>query len=336
MYIMKNSTNSIILIILAITLIAAVFSYTNRPEKNNFVTNSAVQVFRSVTDHIDTGTKSLFSIAMEGGATSTASSTETTSSSTEEIITTPKKISISSGRYLEVLDGCGPYFEGACLSVRNGPGTSYDKLYKLRSGTVLKVVGTKVTTEEIMTVTGSSTATSSVERTWYKIGFDEWIRYPDRLETDSWYVLSDHVRLIKSQNEAAVGKGVMPKNDKKIIVDRSEQKLYAYEGDVLFMKQTISTGKEGNATPRGTFSVYRKTPSRYMQGPLPGISAQEYDLPGVPWVMYFTEQGGAIHGAYWHDKFGQPWSHGCVNLPVEQAEKLYDWADIGTAVVVRD
>jgi len=52
--------------------------------------------------------------------------------------------------------------------------------------------------------------------------------------------------------------------------------------------------------------------------------------------MYFTEAGGAIHGAYWHDKFGKQWSHGCVNLPPEKAEVLYHWAELGTAVTVRD
>lgn len=112
--------------------------------------------------------------------------------------------------------------------------------------------------------------------------------------------------------------------------------LYAYEGDALFMQVRISSGLAFTPTPRGTFTVYKKTPTRYMQGPLPGISAQYYDLPGVPWNLYFTHQGGVIHGAYWHDKFGKRWSHGCVNLPLEQAYKLYLWADVGTPVIVRD
>ena len=73
-----------------------------------------------------------------------------------------------------------------------------------------------------------------------------------------------------------------------------------------------------------------------MQGPLPGISDQVYDLPGVPWNLYFTEDGGAIHGAYWHNNFGQPWSHGCVNVPLKEAEELYNWAEPGTVVTVTD
>lgn len=73
-----------------------------------------------------------------------------------------------------------------------------------------------------------------------------------------------------------------------------------------------------------------------MQGPLPGISDQYYDLPGVPWNMYFTQEGGAIHGAYWHAEFGKQWSHGCVNLPLETARTLYEWTPLGTSVLVQD
>ena len=125
-------------------------------------------------------------------------------------------------------------------------------------------------------------------------------------------------------------------NTKRIIVDRSEQMLYAYDGQELFMKQPVSTGLVDMPTPRGSFKIFSKVPSRYMQGPLPGISEQEYDLPGVPWTMYFTNEGAAIHGAYWHDKFGTVWSHGCVNLPISKAEELYKWTPLGTPVLVRD
>jgi lipoprotein-anchoring transpeptidase ErfK/SrfK len=83
--------------------------------------------------------------------------------------------------------------------------------------------------------------------------------------------------------------------------------------------------------------VYKKTPSRYMQGPLPSIPGyQYYDLPGVPWNLYFTPEGAVIHGAYWHTSFGSPYSHGCVNLWPNDARTLYMWADLGTTVVVED
>ena len=72
-----------------------------------------------------------------------------------------------------------------------------------------------------------------------------------------------------------------------------------------------------------------------MQGPIEGVSDHYYDLPGVPWNMYFTEEGAAIHGAYWHTDFGETHSNGCINLPLEIAEKMYKWADLGTEVIVR-
>ena len=103
------------------------------------------------------------------------------------------------------------------------------------------------------------------------------------------------------------------------------------------MELPISTGLELTPTETGTFTVFKKTPSRYMQGPLPGfVDRQAYDLPGVPWNLYFTQGGAVIHGAYWHNSFGKPYSHGCVNLPPQQAKKLYNWAPLGTKVIVTD
>ena len=103
------------------------------------------------------------------------------------------------------------------------------------------------------------------------------------------------------------------------------------------MDVDISTGLALTPTPRGTFTIFKKTPSRYMQGPLPNLSDQQrYDLPGVPWNLYFTQGGAVIHGAYWHDSFGARYSHGCVNLSPDNARKLYEWADLGTTVIVKD
>ena len=265
----------------------------------------------------------------------------TTASTTEPVATTPREVVEWSGKYIEVIDGCGPYYGGACLSVRSGPGLQYPKVYKLRTGMVLKVSDMVTTTSLVTTNIASTTAsttestTESVTHDWYKVTFSEHLRYPERHNGD-WYVAADFVREVSGTSAGYKGQGAKAKSNKKIIVDRSEQKLYAYEDGELFMKQSVSTGKGETQTPRGTFSIFSKTPSRYMQGPLPGISDQVYDLPGVPWTMYFTEQGAALHGAYWHDKFGEQWSHGCVNLPIERAKELYQWADIGTVVVVRD
>ena len=74
-----------------------------------------------------------------------------------------------------------------------------------------------------------------------------------------------------------------------------------------------------------------------MQGPLPNLVDQQvYDLPGVPWNLYFTQEGAVIHGAYWHTSFGSPYSHGCVNLWPDDARTLYMWAELGTTVIVED
>ena len=220
--------------------------------------------------------------------------------------------------YIKIIQGCDYKWDGGCVNIRSGPGENFSSVAKLRNGILLKVA-------------------DKVEkngRTWYKISYDEHLRYPEKVYTDQ-YVASDFVQLLKLEGaqELTIKTATTPKY---IIVSRDEQKLYAYDGDTLFMKTEISTGLATTPTPRGTFTVYKKTPSRYMQGPIPGISEQEFDLPGVPWDLYFTEDGAVIHGAYWHNDFGKVHSNGCVNMRPEEAEKLYSWAELGMKVVVRD
>ena len=64
------------------------------------------------------------------------------------------------------------------------------------------------------------------------------------------------------------------------------------------------------------------------------IGGEYYNVPDVPWVMYFTNEGHALHGTYWHNNFGNTMSHGCVNLPMDVAEWMYGWADIGMRVEI--
>jgi hypothetical protein len=224
-------------------------------------------------------------------------------------------------QYIEVVDSCGPTFEDGCLHARSGPGENYSIVGQLRKGMTLRV---------------AEVVQGEDDRQWYKIQFDKNILYPKRI-SGNWYVAADFVLLFFDDGELQLEKGVeIASSTKIIIVDRTKQTLTAYEGEEIFMQESVSTGLRSTPTPRGTFNIYKKTPSRYMQGPLPGVSDQYYDLPGVPWVMYFTSEGGAIHGTYWHDKFGQRWSHGCVNLSYENAQKLYQWADLNTKVVVQN
>jgi lipoprotein-anchoring transpeptidase ErfK/SrfK len=111
-----------------------------------------------------------------------------------------------------------------------------------------------------------------------------------------------------------------------IDVNLSNQQLVAYEGDTPVYWVTVSTGLPGTPTVTGQYRIYVKYPAQTMSGP-------GYYLPDVPYVMYFY-LGYGIHGTYWHNNFGQPMSHGCVNTPTPDAQWLYNWADVGTLVNV--
>jgi lipoprotein-anchoring transpeptidase ErfK/SrfK len=111
-----------------------------------------------------------------------------------------------------------------------------------------------------------------------------------------------------------------------IEVNLSEQRVYAWEGDVLLNSFLVSTGTWATPTVTGTFSIWHKTPLQAMSGP-------GYYLPDVPYVMYFYKDYG-FHGTYWHNNFGTPMSHGCVNLTIPDSEWLYNWASYGTTVKV--
>ena len=115
-------------------------------------------------------------------------------------------------------------------------------------------------------------------------------------------------------------------DDRWIDVHLSVQQIYAYEGDEVVNSFTVSTGVYDTPTVTGEFHIYVKVPMQDMSGP-------GYYLPDVPWVMFFYDEYG-FHGTYWHNNFGTPMSRGCVNLRTEDAEWLYNWASVGTPVVV--
>ena len=123
--------------------------------------------------------------------------------------------------------------------------------------------------------------------------------------------------------------------EKHIYVDLSTQTLYAFEGTTKIMTAPVSSGKWGR-TPVGNFHVWQKLRATRMAG---GEGADAYDLPNVPYVMYFYHDFG-LHGAYWHNNFGHPMSHGCVNMRFVDARDLFNWADgptsdhLGTPVSV--
>lgn len=113
---------------------------------------------------------------------------------------------------------------------------------------------------------------------------------------------------------------------KSIVVSTEEQRIYAYENGLLVRSHLVSTGRTQTPTVRGDYNIYVKYVADDMRGP-------DYFLPDVPYTMYFY-QGYGIHGTYWHNSFGRPMSHGCVNLPVDEAEWFFSWAEVGTPVRV--
>ncbi|CAN5529990.1 L,D-transpeptidase [soil metagenome] len=137
-----------------------------------------------------------------------------------------------------------------------------------------------------------------------------------------------------SVGSSLVGPGPQQGSFKEIVVSISAQSLWAYENSTLVAQTLVSTGTAevpATVTPVGFYSVHLKYISQTMEGT---ISNENYRVEDVPWVMYFDYLGNAIHGTYWHSNFGTPMSHGCVNLPLDIAEFLYNWAPEGTAVSV--
>lgn len=111
--------------------------------------------------------------------------------------------------------------------------------------------------------------------------------------------------------------------EKWIDVSLSEQMLRAYEGAKVVMEFPISSGKWAS-TPKGTFEIWYKTRAQVMKGGSKALGTYYY-LPNVPHNMFFYK-GYAVHGAYWHNNFGHPMSHGCVNSPLAQVAQLFEWA----------
>lgn len=121
--------------------------------------------------------------------------------------------------------------------------------------------------------------------------------------------------------------------EKHIYVNLTKQMLQAYEGDTLILETPVSTGLWGR-TPTGTFTIWSKFVASRMTG---GSGADFYDLPNVPYVMFFSNdevagsRGFSLHGTYWHNNFGHAMSHGCVNLRTIDAKLLYEWAEKSSA-----
>ncbi|MFN8474328.1 MAG: L,D-transpeptidase [Anaerolineae bacterium] len=157
------------------------------------------------------------------------------------------------------------------------------------------------------------------------VGVDNgWLRI-----ADGQWVSPKLIRIVKPMQPPA---GVAP-GDKWIDVNLTQQTLTAYEGDKPVFATLISSGKGLFPTKQGLYPIYEKlishtmknSDSMYDPSKPKGEDNDPYSLDEVPWSMYFTERY-ALHGAYWHDMFGQVRSHGCVNLTPADAKWLFNWA----------
>ncbi|MBI5619678.1 L,D-transpeptidase [Candidatus Gottesmanbacteria bacterium] len=116
--------------------------------------------------------------------------------------------------------------------------------------------------------------------------------------------------------------------EKRIEVDLTHQRVYAFEGNRKVYEFVVSTGKWA-PTPTGEFTIWAKVKSQKMSG---GSGNTYYYLPNVPYVMFFYNnevaqaRGFSLHGTYWHNNFGHPMSHGCVNMRIEDAKTLFEWS----------
>ena len=153
---------------------------------------------------------------------------------------------------------------------------------------------------------------------WYVVLDDKW-EY-------TYYVQATHLRILPEEELSPLSPQIHPLF-KRVDVHLPEQVLIAYEYDEPVFMTRVATGakfSDGNyETPTGRRVIFHKRPSRHMARG--NLAANGYDLPGVPWNSYITEEGIAFHGTYWHNNYGRPRSHGCINLSPRAAKWLYRW-----------
>jgi len=230
---------------------------------------------------------------------------------------------------------------GAYLPVTSGPhnGDWYATSFAGKSGYVngryLRQGATMPRLSEV-TATGDITLRAGPAATNPVLGVvprGTRVKIDAKPETDGWRKVTYGALAGYARSDAFVrtlGHG----GTRRIVVDLSDQWLYVYEGGEIVLTVPVSTGRDGFNTPRGIHRIQWKAALRTMKGSLNG---ETWEVSNVPHAMYLTSSGVAMHGAYWHNRFGSGarLSHGCVNLPLEAAALLYDWVSVGTTVEVR-
>ena len=191
---------------------------------------------------------------------------------------------------------------------------------------VVQAADTPVLTSEPTRTPAGATATTAPEReaTSTKTPKEESTATPAATETPgvvAMEVLADTPTNVPPTPGISIGNG-----ERWIDVDLTNQMVYAYEGDTVVNSFVVSTGTWLTPTVTGKHKIYVKVRVQDMRGP-------GYHLKDVPYVMFFSGDYG-LHGTYWHNNFGTPMSRGCVNLTIDDAAWLFNWASVGTVVNV--
>jgi lipoprotein-anchoring transpeptidase ErfK/SrfK len=200
-------------------------------------------------------------------------------------------------------------------NVRSGPGTVFDVIGYLTSGAQATVIGRHADWWQIMYkgqmawIYGGIVTASNVD------GIAKVVPPPTPVSPEPTAI------------PAPANPGDVHE-ERWIDVDLSKQTLTAYENGTAVYTTLISSGLPRTPTPTGQFRIWIKFRYDDMEGP-------GYSIKDVPYVMYFYK-GYGLHGVTWHGNFGHPMSHGCVNLPTEKAEWMFNWAEVGTLVNIHE
>jgi hypothetical protein len=191
---------------------------------------------------------------------------------------------------------------------RGGPGEAFYTAYYFNYGCVFRIIGSKADKNGII---------------WYQC---------DGASGSGLWVRAEHMRPIAPEEFLPLSPDV-PAETKRIEVDVTKQVTTAYEDDKPVFTARVATGATftlSNGTVNyfrtipGDHHVFLKSASQHMIGGTVG-DTDYYDLPGIGWCSYFTSSGIAFHGTYWHNDYGLPRSHGCVNMLPEDAKWVFRW-----------
>jgi lipoprotein-anchoring transpeptidase ErfK/SrfK len=170
--------------------------------------------------------------------------------------------------------------------------------------------------ETVHWVTGAVKGTDG--STWYRLLDDKFEQH--------YYAPAKYIRIIPNEELAPLSPNI-PNESKRLELRLADQLLLAYENGQIVFASRVSTGGRRLSgkytTPDGDFITYHKRPTRHMAAG--DVASSGFDLPGVPWVLYITEGGISFHGTYWHNDYGRPRSHGCINMTPQAAKWLYRW-----------